>query len=66
MIVLAARGGIYAGTDNDSQTTHVKSFFELIGITDVEFIYAEGLNTPVKSESLAKAKKHMNEFISEL
>jgi FMN-dependent NADH-azoreductase len=66
VIVLAARGGIYAGTDNDSQTTHVKSFFALLGITDVEFIYAEGLNMPVKGESVAAAKKHMNELISEL
>ena len=43
VIVLTARGGIYAGTDNDSQTKHVTSFFALLGITDVEFIYAEGL-----------------------
>jgi FMN-dependent NADH-azoreductase len=42
--VVSARGGKYAGTPHDSQTPHIKSFLGLIGITDVEFIYAEGLN----------------------
>ncbi|HTH74911.1 MAG TPA: NAD(P)H-dependent oxidoreductase [Trinickia sp.] len=42
--VVSARGGKYAGTSHDSQTPHIKSFLGLIGITDVEFIYAEGLN----------------------
>lgn len=42
--VLAARGGMYAGTEKDSQTLHVKHFFGLIGITSVQFVYAEGLN----------------------
>ncbi|WP_116135392.1 FMN-dependent NADH-azoreductase [Trinickia diaoshuihuensis] len=42
--IVSARGGKYAGTPNDSQTPHIKAFLGLIGITDVEFIYAEGLN----------------------
>ncbi|MGN6317661.1 FMN-dependent NADH-azoreductase [Trinickia sp.] len=42
--VVSARGGKYVGTPHDSQTPHIKSFLGLIGITDVEFIYAEGLN----------------------
>lgn len=66
VIVIAARGGIYAGTDNDSQTTHVKSFFALLGITDVEFIYAEGLNMPIKDENLETARKTMEQMVSDL
>lgn len=66
VIVVAARGGIYAGTDNDSQTTHVKSFFALLGITDVEFIYAEGLNMPIKDENLETARKTMEQIVSDL
>ena len=41
--VFAARGGLYAGTDNDWQTRFVRHFLAFIGITDVEFVYAEGL-----------------------
>lgn len=42
--VFATRGGYYAGTERDSQTTYVRDFLAFIGIKDVEFIYAEGLN----------------------
>ncbi|GAA3561508.1 FMN-dependent NADH-azoreductase [Marinobacter xestospongiae] len=42
--VLAARGGIYAGTANDSQTPFLRSFLGFLGLTSVEFVYAEGLN----------------------
>jgi FMN-dependent NADH-azoreductase len=39
--VFAARGGIYG--DNDAQTQFVRQLLGFIGITDVEFVYAEGL-----------------------
>lgn len=42
--VLAARGGLYAGTPNDSQTPFIRSFLGFIGLKDVHFVYAEGLN----------------------
>ena len=41
--VLAARGGVYAGTPNDFETPFVRQFLGFLGITDVEFVYAEGL-----------------------
>jgi FMN-dependent NADH-azoreductase len=41
--VLATRGGVYAGTPNDWQTQYVRFFLGFIGITDVQFVYAEGL-----------------------
>ncbi|MEL7967624.1 NAD(P)H-dependent oxidoreductase [Vreelandella neptunia] len=43
-IILAARGGQYAGTEMDSQATHLKTMLGLMGITDVNVVYAEGLN----------------------
>lgn len=41
--VFATRGGQYAGTPGDLQTAYVRQFLGFIGISDVEFIYAEGL-----------------------
>ena len=41
--VFAARGGIYAGTSRDTQSPYVRDFLAFLGITDVEFVYAEGL-----------------------
>ena len=43
-IILAARGGQYAGTEFDSQTPHLKTMLGLMGISDVEVVFAEGLN----------------------
>jgi FMN-dependent NADH-azoreductase len=41
--VFAARGGVYLGTTADTQTAYVRDFLAFLGITDVEFVYAEGL-----------------------
>jgi len=43
VVVVAARGGLYAGTEKDTQTTYIKNIFAFMGITDIEFVYAEGL-----------------------
>ena len=56
--ILAARGGRYAGTPKDSQTTYVRDFLGFIGITDVEFVYAEGLNMGDDSKNSALADAH--------
>jgi FMN-dependent NADH-azoreductase len=55
--VLAARGGLYAGTPMDTQTNYVRDFLRFIGISDVEFVYAEGLayGPEAKDSSLSKA-----------
>jgi FMN-dependent NADH-azoreductase len=41
--VVATRGGKHAGTPSDLQSAFVRQFLGFIGITDVEFVYAEGL-----------------------
>ncbi|MDF1628599.1 MAG: NAD(P)H-dependent oxidoreductase [Alcanivoracaceae bacterium] len=42
--VFAARGGIYANTPNDHQEPFVRQFLSFIGLTDVQFVFAEGVN----------------------
>ena len=58
LYVLAARGGLYQGTPRDTETGHVRDFFNLIGIRSIEFVYAEGLNISpeAKQSSLEKAR----------
>lgn len=59
VFVVSARGGKYAGTPNDSQTPYLKTFLGFIGLTDVNFIYAEGLNMgpEVAGAALASARE---------
>lgn len=59
--VFAARGGLYQGTPRDTQTQYVRDFLAFLGITDVEFVYAEGLaiSAASKAESLATARNRL-------
>ena len=41
--VFAARGGRYAGTPLDTQTPYLRNVLTFLGMSDVEFVYAEGL-----------------------
>lgn len=41
--VFAARGGMYRDTGRDSQTPYVQDFLGFLGMDDVTFVYAEGL-----------------------
>jgi FMN-dependent NADH-azoreductase len=41
--VALARGGRYRDTANDSQVPYLKTVLGFLGLTDVHFIYAEGL-----------------------
>ena len=43
-MILAARGGQYAGTEMDTQTPHLKLMLGMIGIKEVDTVFAEGLN----------------------
>ena len=64
--IFATRGGMYAGTNLDSQTTYVRDFLGFIGITDVEFVYAEGLNMgeDTRNKALAEAMERLVELAS--
>lgn len=65
-LILAARGGMYAGTDFDSQTPHLKHMLGLIGVKDVEVIYAEGLNMgdERKQQSLDEARQAIGHYVA--
>lgn len=43
-VVLTARGGIYAGSAMDHQEPYLRQALAFVGIHDVSFIHAEGLN----------------------
>ena len=66
VVVLAARGGIYQGTDMDTQTKYLKDVLGFVGMTDVNFIYAEGLAMPGAEQSLEAAQNEIKAFAASL
>jgi len=52
--VTLARGGFYKDTANDLQAQHLKNFLAFLGMTDVTFVYSEGLG--MGPEAVAKAQ----------
>ena len=63
--VFAARGGVYAGTPKDTQTAYVRDFLGFVGVTDLEFVYAEGLamGEAARAKSLAGARRNLQSMI---
>lgn len=59
--VALARGGLYRDTPADSQVPYLKSVLAFLGLTDVEFIYAEGLamGADAASKAFAEAEAHL-------
>jgi len=57
--VVAPRGGKYHGTPADQHTPYVKTFLGFLGMTDVNFILAEGLamGPEVANAALASARE---------
>ena len=57
--VTAARGGLYAGTPLDTQTAYIRTMLGFLGMTDIEFVYAEGLaiDATTKEAALAQARQ---------
>jgi FMN-dependent NADH-azoreductase len=56
--VFAARGGLYAGTPRDTETPYIREFLSFLGMSDIEFVYAEGLAISPASKEQAIAKAH--------
>ncbi|HJV24626.1 MAG TPA: NAD(P)H-dependent oxidoreductase [Aromatoleum sp.] len=54
--VALARGGLYRDTPADSQVPYLRSVLGFLGMTDIEFIYAEGLAMGAESTSKAFAE----------
>lgn len=64
VVVIATRGGHYAGTPADTQTGLVRDFLGLLGLKQVEFIHVEGLAMgPDSAESAREtARKQLNDL----
>lgn len=67
-IVLTARGGQYAGTALDSQTPHLTHMLGLMGIAEVDFVYAEGLamGDQRREASIGEAKQAIDGLVARL
>ena len=63
--VFVARGGIYPAAA-DTQTPYLRQFLRFIGITDVEFIYAEGLGMgdEARNKGLASARDALAQLVA--
>ena len=62
--VFAARGGRYQGSALDTQSGYVRDFLRFLGVTDVEFVYAEGL--ALSEDSKRAALSLVQDTIDEL
>ena len=65
--VFAARGGLYAGTALDTQTHYVRDFLRFIGISEIEFVYAEGLaiGAGTRESSLSGARAQIDHLFAQ-
>jgi FMN-dependent NADH-azoreductase len=63
--VTLTRGGLYRNTPNDSQVPYLKTLFAFLGMTDVQFFYAEGLAMGPEAEqkALASARSQIEEAV---
>ena len=62
--VALARGGRYRGTDADAQVPWLKTVLGFLGMTDIEFVYAEGL--AIGEDSATRAFAEAQEQIDAL
>lgn len=60
--VALARGGVYRDTANDTQVPYLKMILGFLGMTDVSFIYAEGLGmgADAVAKGFAQAEADLN------
>ena len=65
-VVISSRGGIHKDTPSDLLTPYVKLFLGFIGITDVEFVFAEGIayGPEVASKATAEAKDALKQIVT--
>lgn len=65
-VILSSRGGIHKDTPSDLLTPYVKLFLGFIGITDVEFVFAEGIayGPEVATKATDDAKNAIKQIVS--
>jgi FMN-dependent NADH-azoreductase len=58
VIVFATRGGLHAGKASDAQTGFLRTLLGFLGMTEVQFVYAEGLAISEAQRDSALAQAH--------
>ncbi|MDU6284565.1 MAG: NAD(P)H-dependent oxidoreductase [Acinetobacter sp.] len=62
-VVVSSRGGIHVGQETEAVTPYLKAVLGLMGMHDVDFIYAEGLDMQAyRSNALDLANQRVKEF----
>ncbi|NUG11977.1 NAD(P)H-dependent oxidoreductase [Acinetobacter seifertii] len=62
-VVVSSRGGIHVGQETEAVTPYLKAVLGLMGIHEVDFIYAEGLDMQAyRSNVLDLASQQVKEF----
>jgi FMN-dependent NADH-azoreductase len=64
--VALTRGGQYRDTPADTQVPYLKTVFAFLGLTDVSFVYAEGLALGAATEqaAIASALEQIDEAVT--
>jgi FMN-dependent NADH-azoreductase len=62
--IIAARGGVHQGLPSDTQSQFLTNFLSFVGLKDVRFIYAEGLNMGQKDQAFSAAKAAISEEVA--
>ncbi|WP_434639178.1 NAD(P)H-dependent oxidoreductase [Klebsiella sp. I138] len=60
-VIVSSRGGIHCGQDSDAVTPYLRSVLALMGISEVTFIYAEGMDIRPhgRDAGIAHAREHL-------
>ncbi|MFW6767965.1 FMN-dependent NADH-azoreductase [Acinetobacter pittii] len=62
-VVVSSRGGIHVGQETEAVTPYLKAVLGLMGIHDVDFVYAEGLDMQAyRNNSLDMANQQVKGF----
>lgn len=64
-IVVTTRGGIHKDAATDSMTPYLRTVLGFVGITDVEFVYAEALNMgeDAAAKGISEAQNQLAELV---
>ncbi|UXH77849.1 FMN-dependent NADH-azoreductase [Roseateles amylovorans] len=67
VIVVSSRGGVHRGQPSDNVVPYLKVTLAFLGMTDVEFVYAEGLNMGPEAAAagLASARAEIAALLGE-
>jgi FMN-dependent NADH-azoreductase len=67
-VIIATRGGFHIGAESDGQTSYLKTFLALLGVTDLEFVYAEGLamGPEAREQALQTAREDIVRLVDRL